>query len=341
MNDDSPGITLEALARRVQSEAARLDCDDLAWWETHRVEPFVLPRHGLYPYAVAVSGEVTLVFFDDRDSFGHYSLRPRSEGLRLFDDLAHAVRCLATRDLLSRVLSETASRLIRHEILERGDALTRERVLNVLGGFGPDAAVAVPKLIEIMSREGPCGGLQESAVAALSKIGPAASPAVPKLIEMAERDTANARAWCLMAFASIGPAAAPAVPMLIDVLLRKVSHDPPSYVSMAADALGDIGAIEALPALLRVLQETDDPELAHDVIEAIGKLGPEAAEAEPPLVALAHDRPGANRFPDGVDFRDGVVFQPVTLYGMADVSKAAREALKRIGKPVPPDLGTP
>jgi PBS lyase HEAT-like repeat len=100
------------------------------------------------------------------------------------------------------------------------------------------------------------------------------------------------------------------------------------YVDMAADALGNIGAIEALPALLQVLGETDDPDGAHQVVIAIGRLGPEAAEAEPSLVVLALGDPGTNRFCDKADLRE-----------------AAREALSRIGKPVsagpplPPDSG--
>jgi HEAT repeat protein len=144
--------------------------------------------------------------------------------------------------------------------------------LEVLAALGSDAAVTVPKLIEIMSEDELLGGLQERAVATLSKIGPKAAPAVLKLIEMAERDTANARGWCIQAFSSIGPAAAPAVPFLIDLLMGRVRIDPdPFYVPMAAHALGNIGAIEALPALLQVLRKTDDADVAHEVVEAIGK----------------------------------------------------------------------
>lgn len=319
MTSETPTITRAALDGRIRSEVANLEGDDLAWWCEHRVEPFILPRFGLAPYAVAISGEITLVFFDDRDSFGRYAHEPWKEGLILYRDLADVVRCLATRDSMSRVLVETASQLLRLRILDRGDLRTRHRAMQVLGTFGADAAVAVSKLIEILCDEKPLGYLRESAVATLAKIGPAAAPAVPKLIEMAERDTANARGWCLKTFEAIGPAAAPAVPLLIDLLLRRASVDPdPFYVPMAADALGNIGAIEALPALLQVLRETDDPDVANTVVEAIGKLGPEAAEAGPILVVLADESTGANHFSEN-----------------ADVRKSAREALHRIGKPNP------
>jgi HEAT repeat protein len=328
--NESPGITREALDQRIRSEVVNLEGDDLAWWSAHRVEPFLLPRHGLSFYAVAVSGETTLVFFDDRDAFGRYAPEPWSHSLKLYGDLADAVRCLATRDPLSRLLSETAEHLLRHGILERGDLNTQRRALDVLASFGPDAAVAVPKLIEIMSDKRPLAGLKETAIATLAAIGPRAAQAVPKLIEMAELDTANARGWCLQAFSSIGPAAASAVPLLVDLLLRRVSVDPdPFYVTMAARALGEIGAIEALPALLQVLRETADPDVADDVVTAIGKLGPEAAEAEPSLIVLALGDLEAIRFHDPADpcFPD-----------KAALRKAAREALTRIGKPVPDDL---
>jgi|GEM_PF-6475890 len=325
MTAEPTSITRAALDQRIRSEVADLDGDDLAWWYAHRVEPFVLPRWGLSPYAVAMSGEITLVFFDDRDAFGRYGSEPWKDSLVLYGNLADAVRCLATRDSMSRVLTETASLLLRLGIFERGDSCTKSCAMHVLGAFGPDAAVAVPKLIEIMSQEARTGGLKEEAVATLSKIGPGAAEAVPKLIEMAELDTANARGWCLKAFESIGPAAASAVPMLIDLLLRRTTVDPdPFYVPMAANALGNIGAIEALPALLEVLRETDEPDVACGVVQAIGKLGPEAAEAGPSLMVLALGEPGTNRFPEDADIRE-----------------AAREALHRIGKPMPIDPPDP
>jgi HEAT repeat protein len=163
------------------------------------------------------------------------------------------------------MFDEIALRLL--EVLERGDGLAKDRAMKALAQIGPDAAIAVPKLIEIMSGEERLGGLSEQAVATLAAIGPAASPAVSKLIEMAETDQGNARGWCICALGSIGRAAAPAVTLLIDILFRRVLVDPdPFYIGMAASALGDIGAIEALPALLQVLQEAEDPDVLCKVV---------------------------------------------------------------------------
>jgi len=320
-------ITRKALDERVRGEVANLGAEDLLWWSEHCVEPFVVTRDGYAHYAVARTGGSPLIFFDRHDSFGQYAEEPWENGLRLYKDLAEAVRCLATRDSMSRLLSETASSLLKMGFLDRGDdgAGILSRALEVLAAFGPDAGVAVLKLIEITSNDDLLGGLQEKAVATLSAIGPGAAQAVPRLIAMAENDTANARGWCLQAFGSIGPAATAAIPLIIDIMLRRVAIDPdPFYVPMAADALGNIGAIEALPALLQVLRETDDPDVAVAAVRAIGKFGPDAAEARPILTILAGGDLEANRFPKH-----------------AEIGEAAREALQRVGKSKPVDPPEP
>ena len=313
-----PAITREALEERIRSEVANLGADALSWWSAHRVEPFVVDRDGFAHYAIARTCGTPLIYFDRHRSFGQFSEHSWDDGLLLYDDLADAIRCLTTREELSLLLSETASSLLRLGFLDRKvkGLDIRERTMKVLRAFGPDAAVAVPKLFEIISKDEIRGGLHEDAVVTLATIGPAAAPTLPKLIEMAEHDTANARGWCLQAFESIGPAAASAVPLLIDLLRKRVSFDPdPFYVSLAADALGNIGAIDALPALLQALRETDDPSDAAALVQALGKLGPDAAEAVPSLVDLTGDDRGRNRFHESEDVR-----------------QVAREALDRIGR---------
>ena len=155
MTSEQSPISPEALDQRIRSEEANLEGDDLAWWCAHRVEPFLLPRWGLSRYAVAMSEEMTLVFFDDRDAFGSYAPERWNDSLVLYSDLADAVRCLATRDSMMCVLAETARCLLRLGILDRGDLATKSHAMQILSAFGPAAAVAVPKLIEIMSQDGP------------------------------------------------------------------------------------------------------------------------------------------------------------------------------------------
>jgi hypothetical protein len=54
------------------------------------------------------------------------------------------------------------------DVLERGDHLAKDRAMKALAQIGPDAAIAVPKLIEIMSSAERLGGLEEQAVATLA-----------------------------------------------------------------------------------------------------------------------------------------------------------------------------
>ncbi len=319
MTSERTPISRETLDQRIRSEVAALEGHDLDWWHAHRVEPFLLPRWSLSPYAVALSDGIALVFFDVLDEFGSYSPERWNDSLILYGSLADAVRRLATRDSMTRVFAETTASLLRLGILDRGDSDAKSQAMEALAAFGPAAAVAVPKIVEIMSQEALAAGLHEQAVATLAKIGPGAADAVPKLIMMAELDTANARARCLTAFESIGPAAVAAVPFLIDFLMHRPPFDPdPFDIKMTADALGNIMALEALPALLQTLAETDDPEVAFSIIRAIGKLGPDATKAAPILAAFVGSHPEDSRFRED-----------------AFVQKAASEALRRVVRPRP------
>ena len=58
----------------------------------------------------------------------------------------------------------------------------------------------------------------------------------------------------------------------------------------AADALGKIGppAAEAVPALAAALHDPDE-DVRRSAADALGKIGPAAAEAVPALAAALHD----------------------------------------------------
>jgi HEAT repeat protein len=315
-------ISRETLDQRIRDEVAALEPDQLSWWIEHRIEPFVVTRDGHSHYAVTRSDGQPLMFFHRHDLFGQHAEEPWSDTLVLDRNLADSVRRLMANESLSRLLSDTASALLKLGLLDGDDrGGIRRRAMEILAAFGPDAAVAAPRLIELLCQDNSLGILTERTVATLSAIGPAAAPAVPKLIEMAKADTANARGWCIQAFSTIGPPARLAVPLLIDLLLKRIEHDPDAfYVSMAADALGNIQAIESLPALLQVLRETDDADIASSVVRAIGKLGATAIEAVPLLIELSSDHPVRNRF-----------------YESADVRRAVEESLRRLQRPMSSD----
>jgi HEAT repeat protein len=184
------------------------------------------------------------------------------------------------RDLTRRLFAE-ATRGLR-EVLERGDPLTQARAMRALIAFRGDAAVAVPTLIDLLNSKTLRGGRDLTAIITLGEIGPAAAPAVPLLTERAKESYVGPE--CIVALAKIGPGAATAVPALIDILLGRVRdlERRPFFIYLAADALGDIGSVEAVPALLQVFRVTEDASTASSVATALGKLG--ATEAIPDLL---------------------------------------------------------
>jgi hypothetical protein len=93
-------ITREELDERLRKEELVLTGDDRAWWNQHRVEPFVVSDGDQVHFAVAVNGIHAVIFFDDEDEFGSATLGPSAafEGMGLYGDLADAVRGLRYHD---------------------------------------------------------------------------------------------------------------------------------------------------------------------------------------------------------------------------------------------------
>ncbi len=183
-----------------------------------------------------------------------------------------------------------------------GDPL-RIAAIQALGGFGPEAAEAVPELIR--SLRDPDRRVRWFAAEALCLIGPEAKAAVPALIEafrspdVALGDTgkdgeeiadAPIRLMAAMALGKIGPDAGAAIPELIAALAG-----PDSRVrSEAAQALGQIGpaARDALPHLIRFAAretESEGVEYAKQSVKALG------ADARPGLARALVDADSAVR----------------------------------------------
>lgn len=124
-----------------------------------------------------------------------------------------------------------------------------------LGRLGPDAAPAIPALVEALQRETTHRPLRTPASAALAlrEIGPAA---VPALTELLTHPRADVRIGAAIALARQGPHAQAAVPRLIAMLGEADSE----LRQAAAGALGGIGpeARAAVPALEAAYQEPDE-----------------------------------------------------------------------------------
>jgi len=143
-----------------------------------------------------------------------------------------------------------------------------EAPVEALAHFGPAAAPAVPRLIELIRDGFP--SLQIDAMETIGAIGPPARVAVPILIEVAGAHRWDSCPACAIeALGKIGPDAASAVPVITEQL---GSHEESIRLS-AAVALGRIGpaARAAIPALRKALQDSD-PKVCEAAQEALARL---------------------------------------------------------------------
>ena len=169
--------------------------------------------------------------------------------------------------------------------------------------LGPDAADAVPALLNAWGDTQANDGLKQEIQFALGAIGPASKPAIPKLIESLSSKSPEVRYSACYALGRIGPAAKAAVPKLKALLgardefdrlagvwalirvepgnseiqalaiplLTKTLKDPRGHLRIkAADSLGHIGAAAkaALPAL-KAASKDSDPNVAEAAKAAI------------------------------------------------------------------------
>ncbi len=118
----------------------------------------------------------------------------------------------------------------------------------ILAALGPDAAPAIPCLVEMMKDQGAGNDVLE----VLGKIGP---KVIPALVEAMQHGSLLVRCRAIRALGHMGPQAKQFVPPFIALLKGK---DPVLRIT-AAEALGNIGpaAIAALPALKEASTDRD------------------------------------------------------------------------------------
>lgn len=178
-----------------------------------------------------------------------------------------------------------------------------------LAGMGPGAKAAAPAMIEAI-RNGPNNYdtgdgtvmVRDAMVEALGKTGDARALPVlievlehPKPMDSGEGATGEAskhpigETAALRALGTLGPAASAAIPRIVPHLRRPGSSPYDTQVmEAAATALGSIGSTAAIPALTEALASGP---AAHRAAEALGRFGPAAREALPPLVRLIEEAP--------------------------------------------------
>lgn len=125
----------------------------------------------------------------------------------------------------------------------------------------------------------------------LGQMGPAAKDAIPVLIEMLQREPRPGDSLADNSAIALGKIGAEAVPALIRVLQDKKATVAWPHAASALKAIGP-PAREAVPALVEVAKAPNKDVLTPCLaVDALGAIGPDAKDAVPELVdLLRHNR---------------------------------------------------
>lgn len=238
---------------------------------------------------------------------------------------------------------------------EDKDLLVRFSALEALGNLGWDGRKAIPTLIQSQN----CGDkqIEMAASLALGKIGETITPEpqgdeisylnqisapeekelkeasglVSQMAPQKDRDKSAetllktlkgqnpaARYWAVYTLGKMGGASKKALSALSGLL---VSRESPLIRYRAAQALGNLGALEEVPTLIKVLGDAN-PLVRSAAAWALGKVGAKASDAIPSLVKLLKEDS------DGiVKYRAGMALQRIV-----STEKGANKEVKELTK---------
>ncbi len=179
--------------------------------------------------------------------------------------------------------------------LQGPDEESRNGATRVLTALGPEAAPAVPALVELLSQPGQV----YPAMQVLTAIGPAAAPAVPRLVAMLDSPTTprETRIRATRALRATGSAASTALPRFRAELGRQdLSEASGGYRAALAGAILELSgpgdpAVTAYVERLAQAQRGWRAETRVEAVRALVALGPVALPAMPALrESLLRDR---------------------------------------------------
>jgi HEAT repeat protein len=189
------------------------------------------------------------------------------------------------------------------ELLDDESPEIRAHAAHALGLIGPDAAEAMRPLARLVFAPNPL--VRREAIKAIRKIHPNSPIALRLLGKAMESDDPQVRAHALEALTQAGEAALP-------LLIRALNDEKTDY--WASLVIAEIGpkAAAAVPALIKVLKEDDEPEDRREAILALAAIGEASEPAVPTLI-------------DVVKSKDAVLLGP-TLYALGRIGPKAKEA---------------
>lgn len=214
------------------------------------------------------------------------------------------------------------------EALRDEDHEVRATAVRNLGGIR--ATDAAPELIGALQDED--SEVRETAAWALGESGDA--KAIPALIEALHDESEGVRRSAARALGWMGRwvGQAEAIPALTGAL----QDESVEVRQSAALALADIGEAEAIPDLIKVLQEDDEEEVRETVARVLGRIG--GAGATPALMEVLEHEDENEDVRESVALALGRIGNPDAVPALIDVLRddeatrwAAAEALGRIG----------
>lgn len=173
------------------------------------------------------------------------------------------------------------------EIERTGPVKTRIQAAALLGRLGPDAAPAVPALVEALASKDK--GLRGMAAIALGRIGEAARDAIVPLDRALRDPDVRVRVAAALAIYGItGESAAPT-----RVLFETLAHHDPDVRAMVAEAFEQLGT--PIVGFLVLSLENEDETTRVRAAKTLGAMGPAAEEARAALLKALDDKSEAVR----------------------------------------------
>ena len=173
---------------------------------------------------------------------------------------------------------------------EPGDAFSTETswAAWALGQLGAKAEPVVPMIVEQL-RAGPGQRRRLILIEALARIGPHAKAAIPVLTTATRDSRPKVRYRAAAALVLAGADPGPLFPILLEVIASR-SKETESEAVWASHALTELGK-KATPLLSPIIEELPKQRglVLLNLIETLGKIGPEARAAAPVLRGLLKD----------------------------------------------------